>query len=272
MKKALLISALTMVFLLSGGTWYYDRQKGFSFLGESREKKVRVQKKQRAVVKPVSLEEPEDPVDFEKGDGFDYTFFDVLGDLEMKKVVEIRTHPRFIPVQPQASGNNKPAGKGVVVSEAKAVAVTAKLAETRPQVQAEKRSTPQGQEKPESKETSAPVIPATTAKQETALAEDRIASSAQEPVLIKPVVEKPLSKEFTVQISSYQDASHAQHIRNYLGRKGYSPYLVGAEANARNGWYRVYLGKYPDYDTARIVARRVQMEEGLESVVVLLSR
>jgi cell division septation protein DedD len=57
--------------------------------------------------------------------------------------------------------------------------------------------------------------------------------------------------KFTLQLSSFQNRAEADSLYADLQAAGYSPYIVEANVPDKGGiWYRVRLGRYPDYDAA----------------------
>lgn len=64
---------------------------------------------------------------------------------------------------------------------------------------------------------------------------------------------------FTLQLSSFQDKAEADAFSAKLAKSGFSPYLVKADVPDKGTFFRVRVGKYPDYDAA--LAAKAEFEK-----------
>ena len=76
---------------------------------------------------------------------------------------------------------------------------------------------------------------------------------------------------FTVQVSSFRDIKYADALAGKLRGKGYPAFVKPAQLPNGKTWYRVYIGKYPDRDSAQLYALDVQMKEAINTMVIQLS-
>lgn len=94
----------------------------------------------------------------------------------------------------------------------------------------------------------------------------------------KPEIEKSIQKEnkpgpslpeFAVQVSSFRDEKRADSLKINLRKKGFDAFIMEAELPNHGGkWYRVFLGRYRDKDSARKEAERARREHKINAVVV----
>lgn len=77
----------------------------------------------------------------------------------------------------------------------------------------------------------------------------------------EPEAKKPESTEarWTLQLSSFQDEEEATTFYNELRGAGYEPFITRAEVPEKGTWFRVRLGRYPDYESA--IAAKAKFEE-----------
>ena len=77
----------------------------------------------------------------------------------------------------------------------------------------------------------------------------------------------PFTKRYTLQVGSFMEQSSAQKIVSRLVGKGYPAYLSKIQLPAQDVRYRVRVGAFGDKDKAKILAERLEKEEGLKSFI-----
>jgi cell division septation protein DedD len=77
----------------------------------------------------------------------------------------------------------------------------------------------------------------------------------------------PLTKRFTLQVGSFMEQSSAQKFVSRLVGKGYPAYLSKTQLPTQDVRYRVRVGAFEDKDKAKILAERLEKEEGLKSFI-----
>jgi len=82
-----------------------------------------------------------------------------------------------------------------------------------------------------------------------------------------PALSQAVKKEFTVQVSSFQDLDRARAMRVRLSKKGYSAFFLKVDIPGKGVWYRVYLGAYSTRDEAKMAAGMANIKENLPAVV-----
>lgn len=76
-------------------------------------------------------------------------------------------------------------------------------------------------------------------------------------------------QQFAVQVSSFRNLVRAEALGRRLAYKGYPTFVMKTELGEYRGiWYRVYIGEYPDHESAREAALRIRKDEKLTTMVV----
>ena len=70
-----------------------------------------------------------------------------------------------------------------------------------------------------------------------------------------------------VQVSSFRELDGARALQNRLSKNGYPAFLREAVIPDKGVWYRVYLGRYPDKESALLAAESAKINENLSAVV-----
>ena len=78
--------------------------------------------------------------------------------------------------------------------------------------------------------------------------------------ILKSLAEK--TDRFTIQITSKKKLKDAQTYSKTLLKKGYDVYMQKIILDNSETWYRVRLGSYDDYNTAKKDARIISKELG----------
>ncbi|MEE2987882.1 MAG: SPOR domain-containing protein [Nitrospinota bacterium] len=73
---------------------------------------------------------------------------------------------------------------------------------------------------------------------------------------------------FTVQVSSFKDLNRAEALRKKLKLKGFPAFLKMAALPEQGEWFRVFLGRYKDWESASLAAQKARNEEKLNAVVL----
>lgn len=82
-----------------------------------------------------------------------------------------------------------------------------------------------------------------------------------------PVVSRPSAAQaYQVLAASFPDRKDADDFARRLERKGYQPATDAFEVQGKT-WFRVSVGPYPDYDSAKGVAEKLQREERVSPVI-----
>ncbi len=72
---------------------------------------------------------------------------------------------------------------------------------------------------------------------------------------------------YMVQVSSFRELDGARALKNRLSKNGYPAFLREAVIPDKGVWYRVYLGRYPDKESALFAAESAKINERLPTVV-----
>jgi cell division septation protein DedD len=81
--------------------------------------------------------------------------------------------------------------------------------------------------------------------------------------------EREAAGNWTLQLSSFQDEAEATTFYNKLESAGYSPFITRAEVPDKGTWFRVRLGRYPDYDSA--IAAKAEFEK-TQQIIAYVTR
>ena len=73
---------------------------------------------------------------------------------------------------------------------------------------------------------------------------------------------------FTVQVSSFKDLNRAEALRKKLELKGFPAFIKMAALPEQGEWFRVFLGRYKDWESASLAAQKARDEETLNAVVL----
>jgi len=84
---------------------------------------------------------------------------------------------------------------------------------------------------------------------------------------IPTALSQDVNKEFTVQVSSFQELDRARDMRGRLSKKGYSAFYLKVDIPEKGVWYRVYLGTYSTRQEAKMAAGMANIIENLPAVV-----
>ncbi|MCH8209603.1 MAG: SPOR domain-containing protein, partial [Nitrospinae bacterium] len=84
---------------------------------------------------------------------------------------------------------------------------------------------------------------------------------------IPTALSQDVKKEFTVQVSSFQERDRARDMRGRLSKKGYPAFYLKVDIPEKGVWYRVYLGTYSTRQEAKMAAGRANIKENLPAVV-----
>jgi len=72
---------------------------------------------------------------------------------------------------------------------------------------------------------------------------------------------------YLVQVSSFRELHGARALKNRLSKNGYPSFVREAVIPDKGMWYRVYLGRYPDRESALFAAESAKINERLSAVV-----
>lgn len=276
-KQTRLVKVFVCLLVLGGFGW------GMYFAGQAQlfqsESKVELKAEQVVVIKKPVASKPNRAFGAvlaetrnEKADSFNYTFFEILGDSEMNRFVDLNGNivEKNVPVKVALKSKK---AKPIHVEAVKIAAVSEKVVQAKvktptppaklkkPQlspVPSEKR-VDSGKKKPVSK-SPAPVIKAT--KPELKNNEWVLSSLSQ-------LEEK--SENFWVQVASFKKLDRAQGLEEKLKLNGFFPFIRQIEIKGKGQWYRVYLGKYPSREIASRYAEMARKKLKLSPVVLKAS-
>ncbi|MFQ5482725.1 MAG: SPOR domain-containing protein [Nitrospinaceae bacterium] len=79
-------------------------------------------------------------------------------------------------------------------------------------------------------------------------------------------VSPPPARSYVLQVNAFRDWRNAERFTHALSAKGYEAFIA---APAREGLYKVRVGPVPSWKSAQNLARRLQREEGLASMMML---
>jgi len=161
----------------------------------------------------------------------DFTFFDILNDPAMKKMVGLNGQPISSTPVRLKSPPQKPAKQSPVLLK-----INSKVKSKIVQVASPRTNLP-AQSLPVKKLKSAAVV----------------------------------SGRYTVQVSSFKDMKYAEKLASKLEKKGYPTFIKSVQLSNGQIWYRVNIGKYPDRDSAKSFAQMLQAKETLKTMVIPLS-
>ncbi len=88
-------------------------------------------------------------------------------------------------------------------------------------------------------------------------------SRKSEPVAVKKVSE---AGRYTLQIAAYKNANDAAAHMAALEKNGYAPYRVQTRLN-KETWYRIRLGSYDTYDSAKAVKEKLKKDR-IQAMIV----
>lgn len=81
--------------------------------------------------------------------------------------------------------------------------------------------------------------------------------------------QEAVEAKWTLQLSSFQDEDEATTFYEKLRSAGYSPTITRAEVPDKGTWFRVRVGRYPDYDSA--IAAKAEFEKR-EQIIAYVTR
>ncbi len=74
---------------------------------------------------------------------------------------------------------------------------------------------------------------------------------------------------FALQVGSFRQLERAELLKDKLGKKGYPVFVAMARISGKDEvWYRVFIGRFTEKETAVETARRVKEVEKIDSVMM----
>lgn len=83
--------------------------------------------------------------------------------------------------------------------------------------------------------------------------------------------QRPSKPIFTVQAGAFRNASYAKSLKTVLHKKGYDASITTSKLK-KGILHRVWIGKFSRREKAEAIAEKISKEEGVQTVVVVLSK